>query len=427
MTDSNYNRQMLKRQRITSSTLIIGIDIGCDSNRLCMMNRAGEVLGEHIVYNSRQGFDFFKSLVDKTARKYRLWDVFVGFEPTGCYWRKIGYYAKELGYEVRFVRTTALKHQRGLDESAPGKTDKRDAYTIANIVREGKYIDSVIDDGVYRELRSLVSAREYVVRSNVKAKNAIRNFLEDYFPELSRLYSSVSCKGSIAILEECPFPEDILSYGRKRLAGLLTRSSRSKKIGESKAHKIYAAARESVGLKNLGDTDRHRLEIYLKDLKTTEEHLQRLRMDMEDLLEKIPFSEYMLSIPGVGILSAGIFLGELGNPDNFMGAKQVVKFAGYDPVGHDSGKYKSRRRISKKGRWKLRKVLHFMSMRVVRMIPEYKEYYQNKIKGMGGSARKLTRKEALCAVSIKLIKMIFALLRDRRMYEERKTSLPLAA
>ena len=38
-------------------------------------------------------------------------------EPTGRhYWRKIAYFAQDRGYEVKFVRTTALKHQRELDE-----------------------------------------------------------------------------------------------------------------------------------------------------------------------------------------------------------------------------------------------------------------------------------------------------------------------
>jgi hypothetical protein len=68
-----------------------------------------------------------------------------------------------------------------------------------------------------------------------------------------------------------------------------------------------------------------------------------------------------------------------------------------------------------------------MSMRVVRFIPEFKEYYERKLNGSGGSGRILARKEALCAVIIKLIRLIFALARDRREYEKREKSLLLAA
>jgi len=79
-----------------------------------------------------------------------------------------------------------------------------------------------------------------------------------------------------------------------------------------------------------------------------------------------------------------------------------VKYAGYDPKEHDSGQRTGRRIISKKGRWLLRKYLYS---------PFFTEYYGNKQKTM-------KKKEALCAVVIKLIKVIAALLRDRRMFTE---------
>jgi len=263
MTSKDFNRGYDKRQRIGETTLIVGLDIGCEFNMMCMMNAKGKVLGEYKIYNSRQGFDFFKKMVDMTVKKEGLWDILIGFEPTGTYWRKIIFYAKELGYEVRFVRTTALKHQRELDESAPLKTDKRDAYTIANITREGKYLDSEVEDGVYRELRSLVNLRESIVRENTRSKNAVRTIIVDFFPELLKFFSKMSGKGLLSILETCPFPADILSYGVERLSKLIAESSRSKKLGETKARKIFEAAKESIGLKNVGSSDRMRLAMCL--------------------------------------------------------------------------------------------------------------------------------------------------------------------
>jgi transposase len=301
MTSKDFNRGYDKRQRIGETTLIVGLDIGCEFNMMCMMNAKGKVLGEHKVYNSRKGFDFFKDVVDSTVKKEKLWDVLVGFEPTGTYWRKIIFYAKELGYEVRFVRTTALKHQRELDESAPLKTDKRDAYTIANITREGKYIDSKIEDGIYRELRSLVNLRETVVREITRSKNELRTFLVDFFPELLQFFSTMSGKGLHAILMNCPFPSDISSYGEKRLTELISEGSRSKKLGETKARKIFEAARESVVLKHVGSSDRGRLAIYLESLKRAEGNLQWVEGEMARLMTQIPQAEPILSIPGAGV------------------------------------------------------------------------------------------------------------------------------
>ena len=151
MSKRDYSSQIEKRQKIKSTTLIVGVDIGSRFNAVSLMNKEGEVLGKYPkVYNTREGFEYFVEVIEKVKKEHGLKDVLIGMEPTGHYWRKIAYFSKDSGYCVKFVRTTALKHQRGLDESSSSKNDMRDAMTIANITREGKYIDTVIEDGIYR-------------------------------------------------------------------------------------------------------------------------------------------------------------------------------------------------------------------------------------------------------------------------------------
>jgi len=93
-----------------------------------------------------------------------------------------------------------------------------------------------------------------------------------------------------------------------------------------------------------------------------------------------------------------------------------VKYSGYDPVESDSGQRVGRRRISKKGRYLLRKYLYFMSMRVVHRSPYFRDYYNRKLSSKNRFGQALQKKEALCAVVIKLIKVMFALLRDERVF-----------
>ena len=47
MHKRNDNRQVEKRQRITNKTLIVGMDIGCEFNAMCLMNKEGTVLGRY--------------------------------------------------------------------------------------------------------------------------------------------------------------------------------------------------------------------------------------------------------------------------------------------------------------------------------------------------------------------------------------------
>lgn len=421
MRKKNDNRQVEKRQRITGATLVIGMDIGCEFNAMCLMNKEGTVLGRYPkIYNSRKGFDYFHGIVEGMKKKYGFTDVLIGMEPTGHYWRKIAFFAMDKNHEVRFIRTTALKHQRELDESSSAKNDMRDAYTIGNIVREGKYIDTVIEDGVFRQLRTLAHTRERIQRISTGAKHALKGVLEDYFPELKSIFWSMNAKGLLALLEQCPFPGDVLTIGPDTLTEILAKSTRRKKKAREKALMIYEAAGQSVGLKCIGEADRHRTALFLSEIRHSEGQLKEIELRMKTLLQKIPFAEYILSMPGIGVLTCGVFLGELGDPYNFRDPKQIVKYAGYDPKEHDSGQSIGRKIISKKGRWLLRKYLYFMAMRVVHRSPFFKKYYENKQKTMA-------KKEALCAVVIKLVKVIFALLRDKRTFTEKQRCLKQAA
>ena len=421
MRKKNDNRQAEKRQRITDVTLVIGMDIGCEFNAICLMNKEGTVLGRYPkIYNSRKGFDYFHAIIEAMKKKYGFADVIIGMEPTGHYWRKIAFFAIEKGYEVRFIRTTAVKHQRELDESSSSKNDMRDAYTLANITREGKYIDTIIEDGIFRQLRTLAHTRERVQRSNTCAKHALKGVLEDYFPELKSIFWSMKAKGLWAILEHCPFPEDVLTLGPDLLTEIVAKSTRRNAKAREKARQILDAAQQSVGLKHIGEADHYRVAAYLSEIRHSEAQLKEIELQMKMLLQKIPCAEYILSIPGIGTLTCGVFLGELGNPGSFTNPKQIVKYAGYDPQEHDSGQRMGRKIISKKGRWLLRKYLYFMAMRVVHRSTFFKEYYENKQKTM-------EKKEALCAVVIKLIKVIFALLRDKRMFAEKRSCLKQAA
>ena len=376
MSRSDYNKQVLRRQRIRKTTLIVGVDIGNAFNAVGFMNKDGNVLGSCAkLYNNREGFEQFVDMIEGLKTKHHFKDVLIGMEPTGHYWRKLAYFAKEHGYEVRFVRTTALKHHRELDESSSAKSDQRDALTIANITREGKYIDTVIEEGVLRQLRTLSKARERLLRYSVSAKNSLYAALDDYFPELHEIFWSMGSRSLWAILEQCPFPQDVMLMEVSTLQDLIARSSRKKTGSALKAEKLIESAQKSIGVKQIGNADRYRAQMCLEEVKRTVLSLKNIDKQLKSLLKDTSAASYLMSIPGIGPLSAAVFLGELGDPAHFQNARQIVKYAGYDPQESDSGSRIGRRFISKKGRWLLRKYLFFMSMRVVVLSNYFQEYY----------------------------------------------------
>ena len=419
MSERDYSRQVARRQRISKATLIVGVDIGKAFNALGFMDKDGNVLGGCAkLYNSREGFEKFSEMIEGLKAKHHLRDVIIGMEPTGHYWRKLAYFAKDHGYEVRFVRTTALKHHREIDESSSAKSDRRDALTIANITREGKYIDTVIEDGPLRQLRTLSKARERLLRYSVSAKNSLHAALDDYFPELHEIFWAMGSRSLWAILEQCPFPRDVVLMKVSTLGELIAQSSRKRAGSAQKAKALYEAAQKSIGVKQVGSADRYRVRMCLEEVKRTVLTLKDMDRQLKCMVKDMPSATYLMSIPGIGPLSAAVFLGELGDPANFHNARQIVKYTGYDPQESDSGSRTGRRFISKKGRWLLRKYLFFMSMRVVVLSKYFQEYYLRKLEANNRVGQKPRRKEILCAVAIKLIKVIFALLRDKREFKD---------
>ena len=70
MSERDYNKQGVKRQRIRSTTLVVGIDVGKAYNAVGFINKEGKVLGNCAkVYNSREGFEQFTKMVEDWNRQ----------------------------------------------------------------------------------------------------------------------------------------------------------------------------------------------------------------------------------------------------------------------------------------------------------------------------------------------------------------------
>ena len=96
MSEKDYNRQVVKRERIGRDTLIMGVDVGNAWNAVGFMNKEGNVLGSCAkLHNSREGFEQFIRMTEGFKAKHGMNRVLIGMEPTGHYWRKLAYFAKD--------------------------------------------------------------------------------------------------------------------------------------------------------------------------------------------------------------------------------------------------------------------------------------------------------------------------------------------
>ena len=93
------------------------------------------------------------------------------------------------------------------------------------------------------------------------------------------------------------------------------------------------------------------------------------------------------------------------------------KYAVLELVENSSGKHKGRTRISKRGRRKLRKILYQVMVPLLARNREFREiydYYVTRVKNP------LKRRQAMVAVSCKLIRVFYAVLTKGMEYDRFK-------
>jgi len=188
-----------------------------------------------------------------------------------------------------------------------------------------------------RQLRALAKTRERLLRYSVSAKNALHAAVDDYFPELHEIFKSMATRSLWAILERSPFPADVVLMKVSFFQELIAKNSRKKAGSAQKARALYQAARKSIGLKRVGDADRFRVKICLEEVKRTVLMLRDIDRQMKKIVKEMPSAPYLLSIPGIGPLSAAVYLGELGDPANFQQLHLQVFYS-----FHDEDKLRSR-------------------------------------------------------------------------------------
>jgi transposase len=155
--------------------------------------------------------------------------------------------------------------------------------------------------------------------------------------------------------------------------------------------------------------------------------LQRSLRDLEHRAEKIRYAALalieqdaelrlrfalLLSMPGIGEISALHLLGELALLAPGLTARQWVAHSGLDPAHHDSGSSVHRpSRISRAGNRYLRRALYMPALVAVRHDPHLRAFYQTLL------ARHKAKLQALMAVARKMLHAIFGMFRYHADYD----------
>ena len=407
-----------KIQLITHKTLIIGVDIAKRVQWAQFTDYRGLEVSKHLKFNN--DLTGFKSIIQKIEEIKKNKDfsaVIVGMEPTGHYWKPLGAFLENSGIKVVLVNPAHTKKSKELDDNSQTKNDRKDALTIAKLVKDGRYSEMYLPKEEYSELRALTLTRIEVSKTQNSTKNRIRALMDEYFPEFETVFKTfIEGKAALHLLKNCPFPQDVLKLKELEIQELLKEVVK-KTVGIKKIKELQNVAKTSVGITLGIEGAKVRLKVLLENYEQNVKHLELIENEMEKQLQKTGYLEVLTSIPGVGIVSASSFLGEIGNPKRFSNPQQIVRLAGYNLVENSSGLHKSKTSISKRGRKNLRSILYKMALVLVCKNKEMKTLY-NYLRTR--EKNPLKQKQALVVIAEKAVRVMFNLMINRNNYDETK-------
>ena len=396
--------------KVNQKVLIATVDIGKKSHHGYWRSYTGADCRPFEFANAREGFDTFWRTIGDAQIQQKATMIIVGFESTGSYGEPLVHYLYTKPVKLVQINPMHTKRVKELGDNSPKKTDQKDPRVIADIIQLGHSLSLIIPRGPAAELRRLTNARERAVQERTASLNRLQDLVGIIFPEFLKIIKGLKSKSAQYLLKRYPFAESILRLGCKRLAKKLHTVSRGQ-LGAEQAEALVKAARNSVGVtqgrKSICVETRH----LLRKIAAESEFISSLEAEMEDYLKMIPYNHSLVSIKGIGTVTAAGIMGEVGDFHKFHSAGALIKLAGLNLYEVSSGAHKGTRRITKRGRTLLRKLLYFAAMNVVKKGGILHNYYQRRI------TRGMIPMKALVAVMKKLLTIIYALVRNGTVYQ----------
>lgn len=132
------------------------------------------------------------------------------------------------GLEVLAIHPNQVKAARARFAVAHGKSDRFDAYVLAELARTDahRFRALVPDTEETKALKTLTRAREDLVGVRVELANQLRAQLQAFWPG-ALLFAALDSSISLAFLKRYPSPAEAKSLGQGRMAAFLAREGYS--------------------------------------------------------------------------------------------------------------------------------------------------------------------------------------------------------
>ena len=398
-------------------TLYVGVDLALDHNVAVVLTERAQQLTRFRFPNERDGYDYFYRRLATLQQGHQAPAVLVGLEPTNYYWKLLATDMEQHqpDYRYRLVNPYTVKKNREGDHLDQSKDDNRDAFTIADLVRTGKYTETRLLQAGYAELRQYVTLHTRLQKDLRRQKMLINNLAGQLFPELRQVFEDFTGLTAVAMLRHHAAAVAVKTLSEEAFIAGVRADFEGRRLMVSKLRWAHHLAQQSVGLQAGSKALQLALRLHIDTWQALQQQLVTADTALAETFLALPEAPYLLSIPAMSIVSAATILAEIGDPSHYTNGRQLIKLAGIQPVPNTSGrKTRSQTPMSHKGRPRLRTALFFAVMRLVRLDRAFAQVYQQL---QQRAKNPLTPMQALGALMNKLLRIVWALIRQATFYQ----------
>jgi transposase len=392
--------RLFRKERIMIHASIercAGIDVGKKWLSVCIM--VGPLPGEPRVETRRYG-TIRAQLIQLREWLQQEGITHVVMESTGSYWKPI-FNELENAVKVYLANPQGVKNRKG------HKTDDKDGWWLAHLLRHAMIHPSFIPPRAIRELRDLTRYRKRLIGNGTSERNRLQKILEDANVKLGNVLTDVFGVSGQLMLEALikgESPEQVAQY--------------AKRAAKRKVQDIVAALEGH----QMNQHHRRMIGYHLDHMKAIEKQLSQLDRDIEEHIREAGLEtawKLMQSVPGIKAISAATILAETGDDMSvFPSERNISSWAGVCP-GNNWSAGKSKGARSTKGNSWLRAALTECAWAAASKKGCFLKEKLYRIAAKHGGKKP----PGLFAVSHTLLVLIYEVLRTGKEYQERQTAV----
>jgi transposase len=379
-----------------------GIDIGSERHMVAVLDEQGEVLCRSSPFGEdATGYERLFELLGSPD------GCMVALEATGHYWRNlfVALIAKSYVVAVLNPSRTARFAEEELRRT---KTDAIDALGMARFAQQKRPRTTQLPDALTEELRELERLRERLAEDFDSRLRQLHRAVDLGFPEFPRYVRTLESQLATTILSRYPTAASFRGIPVKKLARIVYDGSH--RIGEELARALIEAADKSVGAYH-SEPYRLRIKYLCEDVELLRRRLKDLARDIGRKVDEHEIGKLIMTIEGVGPLTAACLIAELGDPARFDSPGAIASYVGVVPRIRQSGK----KRFTKGpaipfGNARLRKSLFMVVLQLIRRNVWLRQYYE-RLRAAGKPG-----KVAVIAAMRKLLVAVWSVATHRRPF-----------